>query len=159
MYSDLAYYVSAARPSAKVATYLREHGGLKGMADTLTREVQWANMLAMWEWINTHPLPDDEPTTSDRYQTRQLVIAALVAAQNKLQGGDLEGSQREFREAAARYETHRRNMEGQETPSAFSQWLSGLGLTLASPVAKIALGVGLVAATAILVPMVMRRGR
>lgn len=159
-YSDLSYYADSRIPGAvRAATYIREHGGLRGVADTLTVAAQWDNINQMWAWIEAHPLPDNEPTTSERYQTRQLLMAALVAAQNKLQGGDQTGAAAAYQSAKTQYQAHARQMAAQETPSAFSQWAAGLGLDLSSTAVKVAVGVGVVLAAVLVAPVVLRKGR
>lgn len=98
----------------------------------LTAAQQWDNLNGMWQWVNAHPLPDSE-TSGDRYETRQLLIAALVKAQAKLQGTDTAGATAAFAAARRRYEQFNTGATALEMPGAFSLWLANIGLDTANP--------------------------
>jgi hypothetical protein len=160
--SDLAYYAYGAAPALeKVRTYVQEQGvrhlvGLArrglGATDAAT---QMANVVAGYEWMNAHPLADD--ASEDTKQTRALVLAALVHAQNLLQSGPSAAADTAYTTAMTQYRAHAAAMTAKETPSAFSLWLAGLGLDLANPVAKIALYGALGLGAYLVVPVLLRK--
>jgi hypothetical protein len=121
----------------------------------LSHDEQWANLLASMDWLNAHPLSDSAPP--DTVATRNLVLAALVKAQNALQGGDPTAADTAYAAADQAYRQYAAQQHEKETPSGLALWLSGLGIDLASPIAKYATlaAVGLVAL--LVVPPVLTR--
>lgn len=117
---------------------------------TLTRDQQWANLIASMEYVNANPLPDNAP--ADTVQTRQLLVAALVRAENALQGSDQAAADAAYAQAQQAYQQFASKQRAAETPSGLALWLSGLGLDVAGPVEKIALGLGAVLVAVLIVP-------
>jgi len=159
-YSDLSAY-ALMTPREAVSTYVREHGlaGLRGLGQAVSSDVAWANLIASYNWINDHPLPDDAP--ADAVQARQLVIAALVAAQNKLQADPTSGSTSpEFQQAAATYNTYKQAAYQADMPSPFAMSLANIfgsgGLfDLSTTFGKVAVYGGALLAAWVLLPRVM----
>lgn len=113
---------------------------------------RWQRLLANYQWLNDHPLPDN--ADPDTVAERALVIAALVHAQNMLQGTDAAAADQAFQAANDSYNAFKAQQTAQETPSGLALWLSDLGLNIASPVAKVAGLAALVIGAVILAPVV-----
>jgi len=123
-YSDLSYYATAP-VGESVRTYLREHGGLRGLGQAVSASVAQSNIDAGLAWIRNNPLPSDAP--DDAVQTRQLVIAALAAAQAKLNADPQSGSASpEFQQAAATYNTYKAKAYQSDMPSPFALSLANI---------------------------------
>lgn len=126
-------------------------GTVFGLGATPT-DVQWANLLAAYEWVNAHPLAAD--ASPDTVNARSLVLAALVAAQTKLQAAGTGGSaDPTYQAAMRRYQAFRAQMQAQETPSDFMLWLSNLPDTIRKLLPLAALGLG----AYLLLPVLTRR--
>jgi hypothetical protein len=124
MYSDLSYYATA--PFGESAlTYLREHGGLRGLAQAVSASVGQSNVDAGLAWVLAHPLPADAP--EDAVQARALVVAALNAAQAKLNSDSQSGTASpEYQQAAATYDTYKAKAYQSDMPSAFALSLANI---------------------------------
>lgn len=157
MFSDLSYYATAPFGES-VRTYVKEHG-LRGLGQAVSSDVAWANVIAGYQWINDHPLPDNAP--DDAVQARNLVVAALVAAQNKLQQMPSSGTASpEYRQAAATYAQYKAQAYQRDMPSPFALSLAnffGAGgpLDLSSTLNKVVVYGGAVLAAYVLLPRLM----
>jgi hypothetical protein len=160
MYSDLSYYAGDAPMAAKVGTYLREHGGLRGLGAAVSSNVAWSNLMEGYQWINDHPLSDDAP--ADAVQTRALVVAALTAAQAKLQSEPGSGaSSPEYQQAAATYNSYKAKAYQQDMPSPFMLSLAnifgpGSFLDLSKLPGKLVVYGGALLAAYVLLPRVLQ---
>jgi hypothetical protein len=161
VYSDLAAYALMS-PREAVGTYVREHGlaGLRGLGQAVSADVAQANIMAGLAWVQNNPLPDDAP--ADAVQARALVVAALQAAQAKLNGDPASGStSAEFQQAAATYNQYKAAAYQADMPSPFAMSLANLfgsgGLfDLSTTFGKVAVYGGAVLAAWVLVPRVMQ---
>ena len=123
-YSDLSYYATAP-VGESVRTYLREHGGLRGLGQAVSRSVAQSNVDQGLAWVLAHPLPSDAP--EDAVQTRALVVAALNAAQAKLNSDPQSGTQSpEYQQAAATYSAYADKAYQSDMPSAFALSLANI---------------------------------
>ena len=169
-------------PKQAVSTYVREHGmaGLRGLGQAVASDVAWSNLIASYQWVNDHPLLEEDMVTADEFnqpalyaqqeadfqaatQTRALLLAALAAAQAKLQQQPDSGSTSpEYQQAAATYNAYKAQAYQADMPSPFA--LNPLGalfgkgglLDLSTTLGKVAVYGGTVLAAYVLLPRVMR---
>ena len=157
-YSDLSYYATAPLGES-VPTYLREHGGLRGLGQAVSASVAQGNINAGLAWVQANPLPDDAP--DDAVQARALVVAALNAAQAKLNSDPTSGTaSAEYQQAAATYTTYAAKAYQADMPSPFALSLAnifGAGgiLDLSSTFNKVLVYGGAVLAAYVLVPRIL----
>lgn len=182
-YSDLSAY-ALMTPRQAVRTYVREHGmaGLRGLGQAVASDVAWSNLIQSMEWLNANPLPDEpvEPVmgAADPFyaawqaadanwqaasQARQLVIAALVAAENTLQSAPTSGSTSpQYQAAAAAYQAYAAQAYQADMPSPFALnplaalFGSGGVFDLSTVFGKVAVYGGALLAAYVLLPPVLR---
>lgn len=170
------YALGNSAPIHKLATLVREQGGIRPMIQRLgglgqvDRTTAWNNLLAGWQWVNDNPLPDNVDPNSDVAQTRALLLAALVAAQNKLQGDATAGStDPTYQRVATAFQAHATAARQAEMPSTFLQGiasvsdrfstgLSNWGALLGDP-SKLMLYAGLALGAYWLLPSLLARKR
>ena len=180
-YSDLSAY-ALMTPRQAVRTYVREHGmaGLRGLGQAVASDVAWSNLMRGIEWVNANPLPDEpvEPVMgggpvlcgvaggrrqlAGGEQARQLVMAALAAAQNKLQSAPTSGSTSpEYQQAAAAYQAYAAQAYQADMPTPFAlnplgAFSARAGCSICSTFGKMAVYGGALLAAYVLLPPVMQ---
>jgi hypothetical protein len=180
-YSDLSAYALMS-PREAVGTYVREHGlaGLRGLGQAVSADVAQANITAGLAWVAANPLVESQMVTADEFndpvtyqaqeanyqaavQARALLVAALNAAQAKLNGDPASGStSAEYQQAAATYQQYAQQAYQADMPSPFA--LNPLGalfgsgglFDLSTTFGKVAVYGGAVLAAWVLVPRVMQ---
>lgn len=124
------------------------------LGGTLTRDRQWANLIASMDQVNATPLPDK--AGPDQVQTRQLLIATLARAEATLQGSDQAAADQAYSQARDVYNQFAAEQHKKEMPSAFALWLANLGLDISNPLVKAGGIAALVLGVAIAGPPIIR---